>query len=1033
MLICLIDIFYLMNHGDFLEFIKKYFIIIALLGIIFSAAAVSAADASNDTAVIGQTDQIASDNCLSTGETGNFTELNVEIGKIHSGGNLTLEKDYVYTHNDSDFKWGIKITEDNIVIDGDGHTIDGAGQARIFNITSSNVTLKNINFINGFSIENGGAISSVEGLNILDSTFHNNTANKSGGAVYIEGAFSNSIINSTFINNSAYNGGALYFNGATANSTIKGYFEGNNAERAAGAIYLKGKSENNIISSEFYYNRANRASGGAIFFYNLSQNNLFESTFRYNFGIYGAGIFFYNKANNNRFNSDFRLNVAKSCGGALFFHNTTDNNTFTGYFINNFALGQVDENGNGGAITFKDESSNSIFTCDFINNTAARNGGGVNYRSASHNITFNSNFINNKADNGGGVNFFENFDDIIFNGEFVGNSALYGGAIAAKGGVVKNVIFMNNRAESGGAVYFNDTGEVLNCEFDNNTITDEFGDGGAVYFNNGGTVSDSTFTNNNAGYSAGAVYFAGQGTINNSYFENNSAGNYGGAIYLENNGTVSNCNFTGNRAGYDGGAVSFWKNGKISYSNFKNNYAQNGGSLYIHSDFEVDGCNFTGNKARTGGAIELWGNGTLRHSNFNDNVGQFSGGAVYINYDIKIDGCNFTNNSAEENEGGALYIFGNGQLTDCRFINNKALRYGGAIYFNKNGTIDESTFENNSAADGGAILATHDLAINDSTFKDNSATLGTNHVSLKGNATIALNNVDPINLGPFYIVQLKIINSSDVTYGDSVKITVNVSSKGVPINNGNVSVVINSKIYYADVINGTATIEIPNLDAGSYACDVVFGGYENYASTTENVNFKVNKQNITVTAGSKYYIINYGGKYSVTIKDINGNLLSSIKVTFTLNGKAVGTATTNSDGVATITLTAKMLKTAKAGKRNLVIKTSHANYNTVSKTVKITINKENTRIIAKAKSFRLADKTKKYVIILKDSKNKVIKNTMVYMRVNAFTYSAKTDCQGQATFKLTKLNKMGRFNAIVQFKGNAYYKIASRKVIVAVR
>lgn len=55
------------------------------------------------------------------------------------------------------------------------------------------------------------------------------------------------------------------------------------------------------------------------------------------------------------------------------------------------------------------------------------------------------------------------------------------------------------------------------------------------------------------------------------------------------------------------------------------------------------------------------------------------------------------------------------------------------------------------------------------------------------------------------------------------------------------------------------------------------------------------------------------------------------------------------------------------------------------------------------------------------------------MRVNAFTYSAKTDSRGQATFKLTKLNKMGRFNAIVQFKGNAYYKIASRKVIVAVR
>lgn len=35
------------------------------------------------------------------GEVGNFTDLNVEIGKITTGGNLTLEKDYTY-NNDSD-------------------------------------------------------------------------------------------------------------------------------------------------------------------------------------------------------------------------------------------------------------------------------------------------------------------------------------------------------------------------------------------------------------------------------------------------------------------------------------------------------------------------------------------------------------------------------------------------------------------------------------------------------------------------------------------------------------------------------------------------------------------------------------------------------------------------------------------------------------------------------------------------------------------------------------------------------------------
>ena len=100
-------------------------------------------------------------------------------------------------------------------------------------------------------------------------------------------------------------------------------------------------------------------------------------------------------------NCDFRFNVAESCGGAIFFYNTTNNNNFTGYFINNSALGNISvEVGNGGAITFKDTSCNSIFHCDFVNNTAALYGGAVNYRQTPHNITFDSDFINNNANCG---------------------------------------------------------------------------------------------------------------------------------------------------------------------------------------------------------------------------------------------------------------------------------------------------------------------------------------------------------------------------------------------------------------------------------------------------------------------------------------------------------------------------------------------------------------------------------------------------------------------------------------------------------
>lgn len=71
-----------------------------------------------------------------------------------------------------------------------------------------------------------------------------------------------------------------------------------------------------------------------------------------------------------------------------------------------------------------------------------------------------------------------------------------------------------------------------------------------------------------------------------------------------------------------------------------------------------------------------------------------------------------------------------------------------------------------------------------------------------------------------------------------------------------------------------------------------------------------------------------------------------------MNGKKIGSSTTNANGVATIKLTAKILKAVKSGKKNLVIKFSDNNYNPVSISAKITVNKEKTKIIAKNKKFK---------------------------------------------------------------------------------
>ena len=280
--------------------------------------------------------------------------------------------------------------------------------------------------------------------------------------------------------------------------------------------------------------------------------------------------------------------------------------------------------------------------------------------------------------------------------------------------------------------------------------------------------------------------------------------------------------------------------------------------------------------------------------------------------------------------------------------------------------------------------------------------------------------------------QLRNLNVSNITYGDIVKISSNVfDENNVPLDNGTLSVIINGKEYSAAVANGTTTVEIPGLNAGDYNVDVKYIGNQRVAIAP--VAFSVFKQNAVISASNKAYVINYGGKYSATLKDSNGKVVVGEKVTFSLNCKAVGSAVTNPKGVATISLTSKTLKSAKVGKKNMVIKLTSNNYNPASKSVKITIKKEKTKIAAKNKKFKKSQKTKKYTITLKNSKGKGVKKVKVTLKVKGKTYSAKTNAKGKATFKIKKLTKKGKYSAKVTFKGNNYYNKATKKVKITVK
>ena len=85
------------------------------------------------------------------------------------------------------------------------------------------------------------------------------------------------------------------------------------------------------------------------------------------------------------------------------------------------------------------------------------------------------------------------------------------------------------------------------------------------------------------------------------------------------------------------------------------------------------------------------------------------------------------------------------------------------------------------------------------------------------------------------------------------------------------------------------------------------------------------------------------------------------------------------------------------------------------------------KLTAKSKIFKKSAKTKKYTVTLKTNQNKAMKSTKLTLKVKGKTYSAKTNKKGQATFKITKLAKKGKYAATVKYSGSKYYNAKTVK------
>ena len=241
---------------------------------------------------------------------GEFTYLQDLINNASENGVVKLNSSITYNDVlDRMIVAGVVINKP-LTIDGNGNIIDARGFSRIFDVQSSDVTIKNIVLFNGVIADSDGGAIRVAGSNckMENVTFMWNEA-RSGGAIAISSGENNIISNCLFAGNKASNdGGAIYITNAPRYTKIgqDSRFINNSAGNGGGAIY-DFASETTIDSSDFNSNHASR--GGAIYktYYALDVAN---SNFSYNVAERGGAVHVDGYATGSIKTSSFRGNRA---------------------------------------------------------------------------------------------------------------------------------------------------------------------------------------------------------------------------------------------------------------------------------------------------------------------------------------------------------------------------------------------------------------------------------------------------------------------------------------------------------------------------------------------------------------------------------------------------------------------------------------------------------------------------------------------------------------------------------------------------
>ena len=242
---------------------------------------------------------------------------------------------------------------------------------------------------------------------------------------------------------------------------------------------------------------------------------------------------------------------------------------------------------------------------------------------------------------------------------------------------------------------------------------------------------------------------------------------------------------------------------------------------------------------------------------------------------------------------------------------------------------------------------------------------------------------------------------------------------------GGVVVEVAGDKYYADLVDGKASINVSGLVAGNYSAVVSYSGDGNYSNASALVDFTVDAKvepvpepispSLNVTIENKIYV----GDSEVAKIDLPTD--ASGNVTVKVDGVAVANVRLI-NGSANVSL-----PSLKEGSHNVEVDfAGDSKYLSKTSLTHVVAYKKSTYIVVKditrrANDYFAGERGAYYIAYLKDQDGNPVVGRSVFITVNKVIYKVKTDKNGAIKLRIN-LNKAKTYSYKLEFSGDDTYK-----------